>query len=78
MGGIAQLARASALHAEGRGFESLYLHICRSGGKNVATFKTSRSTSKGVYPKWTSCEYPTSPPAPLFGPIAQLVRAARS
>jgi|APGre2960657373_1045057.scaffolds.fasta_scaffold578404_1 hypothetical protein len=26
-GGIAQLARASALHAEGRGFESLYLHI---------------------------------------------------
>ena len=25
-GGIAQLARASALHAEGRGFESLYLH----------------------------------------------------
>jgi hypothetical protein len=25
-GGIAQLARASALHAEGHGFESLYLH----------------------------------------------------
>ena len=25
-GGIAQLARASALHAEGRGFKSLYLH----------------------------------------------------
>lgn len=25
-GGVAQLARASALHAEGRGFESLRLH----------------------------------------------------
>ena len=28
-GGIAQLARASALQAEGQGFESPYLHISR-------------------------------------------------
>ncbi len=32
-GDVAQLARASALHAEGRRFDSYHLHICRIGGK---------------------------------------------
>ena len=42
-GGIAQLARASALHAEGHRFESVYLHkpVCRlqwqSAGRNSLT-----------------------------------------
>ncbi len=37
LGGLAQLARASALHAEGQRFESVILHTPRppkGGGKN--------------------------------------------
>ena len=33
LGGLAQLARALDLHSRGRGFDSLILHIGRSGGK---------------------------------------------
>ena len=33
-GELAQLARALDLHSRGHGFDSLILHICRSGGKN--------------------------------------------
>ena len=36
-GVVAQLARALDLHSKSRGFESLYLHICQSGGTIVCT-----------------------------------------
>ncbi len=63
-GELAQLARALDLHSRGRGFDSLILHIRRSGGMIVCTTIRRSLPRWVVYPKWTSCEYSISPPAP--------------
>ena len=39
-GELAQLARASDLHSEGRGFDSLILHKCRCG--EIRRIRTSK------------------------------------
>ena len=46
-GGLAQLARASALHAEGHRFDSDILHICRSGGMIVVQLLDVPQFQKG-------------------------------
>ena len=49
-GGLAQLARASALHAEGRGFDSHILHI-----KSVKLPLTCEVLGHVTWSRWTLC-----------------------